>query len=231
MNQKITCPHCMKTFEVAPEIFNTTVACPNCNGSFNPMNEFCKSAWELTKTQEFQAALEERVAKSNENITHSDFVAGMENKTIGYKVMFGKPSQMLTGARKTIFHIIVMFYLVVPFILIPIWAYIEHNWWLLIGIIVSLIATIMAATQIYFPQKQTSIGGYIGFICMLCWIFLGIHNYYTFFSLCALWGFMFYCIADNVESEYLTQLLLDDPDFYYNAIDQHRIMIVRADDL
>lgn len=43
MNQKSTCPHCMKTFEVAGELFNTTVVCPTCNGKFNPMKEYIKS--------------------------------------------------------------------------------------------------------------------------------------------------------------------------------------------
>jgi hypothetical protein len=109
-----------------------------------------------------------------------------------------------------------MLYSVAPFILIPIWAYIEHNWWLLIGIIISLSATKSAAGKIYIKQTQNAIGGLLLFSCILLWFFLGIHNYYTFFSLCALWGFMFFCIADNVESEYLTQLLLDDPDFLYN---------------
>lgn len=231
MNQKTTCPHCLEIFEVPSETLNTTVLCPTCNGKFNPTKEYFKSAWESTKTPEFQAALNERIDEANQNINHADFVNGMQNKTIAFKVMVGEPYQIITGARKTTVGILALFDSVVPFILIPIWAYIEHNWWLLIGIIVSLIATIMAARRIYFPQKQTASGGFIGFICMLCWIFLGIHNYYTFFSLCALWGFMFFCIVDNVQREYLTQQLLESPDFFDDAIEQHKIMIVRTSDL
>lgn len=231
MNQKSTCPHCMKTFEVPGELFNTTVVCPTCNGKFNPMKEYIKSGCESRKTPEFQAALKEMIAENNKNITHDDFVIGMENKTIGYKVMVGEPSQMLTGYRKFIFNILVMLYLAAPFVLIPLWAYFESNWWLLTGIVISFIATRVASRLIYNEQKQNSIGGFLLLACIVSWLVLGIHNYYTFFILCALWGFMFFMIAENAEKEYLMQLLLENPDLFNNAIDHHRIMIVRTSDL
>lgn len=195
------------------------------------MNEFCKSSWELTKTPEFQAALQEMIAESNKNITHSEFVAGIENKTIGFKVMFGEPFQMLTGIRKLFFNIFVMLYMVAPFILIPIWAYIEHNWWLMIGVAISLIATGIASKNIYMKQKQNLIGGFLLFACIVCWIFFGFHNYFTFFTLCALWGYIFFCIADNCANQYLLQQLLENPDFFDDAIVQHKIMTVHACDL
>ena len=187
MNQKITCPHCMKTFEVATEIFNTTVACPNCNGSFNPMNEFCKSAWKLTKIQEFQEfqdALNERIDEANQNITHADFVTGMQKKTIGFKVMVGEPYQILTGARKTTVEILALFDLVVLFILIPILAYIEHNWWLLIGIIVSLIATRMAARKLFSEKPNRKRRFYWLYLYIMLDFFRNSQLLYILLSVC-----------------------------------------------
>ena len=67
MNQKTTCPRCETTFEVAGEVFNTIVSCPNCDARFNPMQELTDAAWEFTKTPEFQAALEADAAKGNKN--------------------------------------------------------------------------------------------------------------------------------------------------------------------
>ncbi|MGC2693317.1 MAG: hypothetical protein WA228_11555, partial [Desulfobaccales bacterium] len=197
--------------------------------------EYVKSFWETTKTQEFQAAFKERlketIAEANKKITHAEFISGMENQTIGFKVIGGGAYQLLTGYRKSMFNILVMLYSVAPFILIPIWAYLEGNWWLIIGIIISLIATLSAAKLIYNEQKQISIGGFLLFICILCYFFGGIHNYFTFFALCGLWGFVFFCIADKAESDYLMQLLLENSDLFNNAIDQQKIMIVRRSDL
>jgi hypothetical protein len=199
------------------------------------MKEYVKLLFESRKTPEFEAALKERlkemIAEKNKNITHAQFITGMENKTFGFKVMGGGAYQMLKGSRKVIFYILVMLYSVAPFILIPIWAYIERNWWLIIGIIISLTATFTASKLIYIKQKQTSIGGLLLFTCIVCWVFGGIHNYFTFFALCALWGFVFFCIADEAESEYLMQLLLQDSDLFNNAINQQKIMIVRTSDL
>jgi hypothetical protein len=49
------------------------------------------------------------------------------------------------GARKAIFNIFVLLYMLAPLILIPIWAYRERNAWLLVGIAVSYIASFSAA--------------------------------------------------------------------------------------
>ena len=70
-----------------------------------------------------------------------------ENGTIGFKCLVGEPNQFLTGTRKAIFKIFVLLYTVAPLILVPIWAYREHNAWLLAGIPVSYIASYSAATN------------------------------------------------------------------------------------
>jgi uncharacterized Zn finger protein (UPF0148 family) len=108
MNQKTTCPRCRTTFEVAGEVFNSVVSCPNCAASFNPMQELTKAAWERTKTPEFQAALEADVAKANQGITHDEFVTGMQNKTMGFKVMQGEPHLLIKGFGKLFFNVLVI---------------------------------------------------------------------------------------------------------------------------
>src|ERR1039457_1201413 len=80
-------------------------------------------------------------------------------------------------------------------------------------------------------HRQNIIGGLLLFACIVSWLDLGIHNYYKFFILCTLWGFMIYLIADNVEKEYLMQLLLINPDIFNKAIDANKIMIVRPSKL
>ena len=57
MSRKTACPHCRTPFEVSGDHFNTVVSCQTCATKFNPMQEYTKAAWELTKTPEFQAAL------------------------------------------------------------------------------------------------------------------------------------------------------------------------------
>lgn len=175
----------------------------------------------------FVGSLKARIDEANKNITHAEFVTGMRNQTIGYAVMVGEPFQMLSRGRKIIFNFFVMLYLVGPFIIVPMWAYLERNWWLLLGIVVSVIATRVAAWQIYFPQRKNSIGGFLLFASIASWLFDGIHNYWTFFLLSALWGFMLFIIADNTERKYATQTLVENSELFDNAIAQRRIMIVR----
>ena len=62
------------------------------------------------------------------------------------------------------------------------------------------------------------------------WIFEGFHSYPTFFTLSALWGLMFFMIADNAEKEYALQSLVKDPELFNEAVAQNRILIVHKYD-
>jgi len=57
---------------------------------------------------------EDAVAKANQGVTHADFVAGVQNGTLGFKCMRGEPSSLVAGARKTIFNLMVLLYTVAP---------------------------------------------------------------------------------------------------------------------
>src|SRR5438552_2814529 len=91
--------------------------------------------------------MQQHIAEANEGITHAEFAAGARNGQIGFKCMVGEPQQFITGARKAIFNIFVLLYMLAPLILVPIWAYHERNAWLLIGIPVSYLASYSAAAH------------------------------------------------------------------------------------
>ncbi len=226
MNQKTTCPKCKQLFEVSGETLETTVSCPACNHDFNPMSEVVKSALESTSTPEFQRQFLQHVIEKNKGITHVDFVVGMRNRVIGFSCL-GQPSHLLTGARKAIFNLLALLYQIGPLVLVPLWAYYESNWWLLVGIAVSWVATARTARSASVVLKGKTVGGFLGFLCLVLWISLGIHNCFTFFSLCAVWGCLLFQMAEAAEQEYATQCLLENPELFDWAMARGMIMIAR----
>jgi hypothetical protein len=194
------------------------------------MQELTKAAWELTKPPEFQAGLADSVAESNQGVTHADFVAGVQSGTMGFKCISGEPYQFIRGVRRTIFSVLVLLYMIAPAIAIPLWAWHEHDWWLLIGIIVSAIATRIGTRLIYNEKKQSSIGAILLIGLIISWVGFGIHSNWTFFVLAALWGLVLFMIADNAEKEYAMQSLVENPAVFEDAIAQNKIMIIRKDD-
>ncbi len=88
----------------------------------------------------------------------------------------------------------------------------------------------MASRLVYNPQKQNSVGAFLLIALVASWVSAGFHSYFTFFALSALWGLMFFMIADNAEREYAMQSLVDNPDLFDQAIAQSKIMIVRKDE-
>jgi hypothetical protein len=160
-----------------------------------------------------------------DSITHEEFVTGVRNKTVGFKVLRGEPITLVRGARKTMFNCLVVLYLVAPLIIVPLWAYHERDWWLLAGVgIASLISPQLA------QRKGHSIGALFLLACLIFWLSKGIHNYYTFFSLCALWGYIFFQMADSAQTEYAMQSLIEDSGLFSRAIAEQRISVCRRRD-
>jgi hypothetical protein len=115
-----------------------------------------------------------------------------------------------------------------PTMFVPLWAWHERSWWLLMGIVVSAIGTLTAANC--GQEKQYSTGAFLLIASVVCWLCFGIHSYYTFFALCALWGLILFMIADNAEKEYAMQSLIENRDVFEDAIARDRIMVVQKDD-
>jgi len=157
-----------------------------------------------------------------DSITHPAFVAGVQNHTVGIKVIRGEPCTLVTGFRKAIFNFFVMLYLAGPALIIPFWAYHEGNWWFLFGIPVASIVTPLLA-----QRKGNGIGGLSLLACIVFWFAAGIHNYFTFFSLCILWGYMFFQIAESTQNDYALQLLMEKPELFARAIAEKRIIVIK----
>ena len=160
-----------------------------------------------------------------DSATHSEFVAGVKDGTVGFTVLRGQAAALVRGARKGIFNVLVMLYFVAPAVAVPFWAYHERNWWLLLGIpLASLIA----------PQFAQRKGHWIGAILLVAllglWFSMGLHNNWTFFSLCAFWGYLFFQMADSAQTEYAMQSLIESPELFSKAVAEKRILIVRRRD-
>jgi hypothetical protein len=190
-----------------------------------PIKELAKDAWERTKTPEFQESLKASIAEANKGITHAEFVTGMQNKTIGFKCLLGEPCQLIRGTKKTIFNILVLFYMAAPLIIIPLWSYHVGNWWLLVGIVISYAASFSAA-------NGSKIIFLFACFCAGFWILSGfsIYQYITFYFFCALWGYTLFRMAESAQTEYAIQSLIESPELFNEAIAQNKIMIVRRRD-
>jgi len=161
-----------------------------------------------------------------ESVTHSDFVAGVKDGTTGFMMIGdGEAIALVGGFRKGCFNVFVMLYFAVPAIAIPFWAYYERNWWLLLGIpIASLIAP-------QFGQlKGHTIGGFLLLVFLGLWFLKGFHNQWTFFSLCAFWGYLFFQIAEQAQNDYATQCLVESPELFRKAVAEKQIVVIRRRD-
>jgi hypothetical protein len=160
----------------------------------------------------------------DKSITHAEFVTGMQNKTIGFKCLLGEPCQLIRGTRKAIFNILAMLYTVAPLIIVPLFAYHAGNWWLLIGIAVSYLASFSAA-------NRSKIIFLFACFCTGFWIFSGfsIYQYITFYFFCALWGYMLFQMAESAQTEYAIQSLIESPELFNEAVAQNKIMVIRRD--
>lgn len=156
------------------------------------------------------------------NITHADFVVGMQNGTIG--CLLGEPYQLLKGSRWAIFNFLAMLYVVAPLVIIPLWAYTVGDWWLLVGIAVSYVASRSAG-------KTSRAIFLFGCYCIGFWIHNGfsIYHYTTFYFFCALWGYILWQVADTVREGCARQSLIESPKLFDEAIAQNRLRIVLLD--
>jgi len=161
-----------------------------------------------------------------ETITHEEFVVGLQDQTVGFATKGGEPIRLVSGAGRVFFTVCVLFYLLAPVLVIPVWAYHERNWWLLPGVVVAcLIAPQLA------QRKGNLIGGLL-FLASLTFLFTkGLHNYFTFLSLCALWSYFFFQLAQAVQIECAKNSLIDSPERFRREIAANGLYIWRKRNL
>ncbi len=158
-----------------------------------------------------------------DSITHEEFVAGVANKTTGFKVVGREPITLVSGVRKSMFSFFAALYLAAPLLIIPFWAYHERNWWLLIGIpIASFIAP-----QLFALRQRFSSGALLLVACIVFWVIKGLHSDFTFFLLCSMWGCFFFQLADSAQTRYAMESLVESPDLFNKAIADKSIVILR----
>lgn len=176
----------------------------------------------------FNQGLNDSIDEANANVTHADFVAGVRNRSMGFKNMSGEDLvELATRDRKTRFGMLVMLYAVLPSILVPIWAYLEGRWWLLLGIVVSAIGSRVAAAWIFYRQIQDALGWLLFVVFIGSLVVLGIHNLFVFCALSAVWGFAWFVCTHRAEQRYALQSLVESPERFDEAIAEHKIMIFR----
>lgn len=159
-------------------------------------------------------------------MTHAEFAIGMKDGTL--ECWLVEPYTLHRGLRKTIFNLLSLLYMAGPLILIPLWAYYVGNWWLLIGMPVSYLATASAGR--YSPMIF-----YFG--CY--WVGFVIHNglsvfhfhFTTFYFLCAVYGYMLWQLADTTRMACARQSLIDSDELYDAALAEGRLRIIRLDSL
>jgi hypothetical protein len=155
-------------------------------------------------------------------ITHEEFVKGLQDQTVGFATKGGEPIRLVSGVGRVFFTVCFLFYLLAPALFIPVWAYHERNWWLLLGIVVAcLIAPQLA------QRKGSFIGG-LFFLASLVFFFTkGFHNCFTFFSLCGLWSYFFFQLAEAVQMEFAKNTLIDSPERFRREIAANGLYIWR----
>ena len=157
-----------------------------------------------------------------ETTSHTELVSGLRDGTVGFATKGGESIRLVSGGGRVFFTICFLLYLVAPILLIPLWAYHERNWWLLFGIIIaSLIA----------PQLAQLRGSFMGGLLLLASLILlftkGIHNYFTFYCLCALWSYFFFQLAEAVQIEHAKRALINNPELFHREVAANGLYIWR----
>jgi hypothetical protein len=171
------------------------------------------------------------VSESNNAYSHADFVAAIRSETVSIRWLV-EPYKMIAGAGGHIFGILALLYQLAPFVIFPICAYMRHNWWLLLGVIVSRGASGFAARNYNCNTEQRPNNLFGGFLLLLLsatiafWFYLGFRDYF-FWAFAVLWGFTFCILTELTQMACATRSLIDIPEIFYSAIAENKILIER----
>lgn len=169
-----------------------------------------------------------------DSINHEDFVVGFRSNKMGIKILKGVEYTLLSGWRKTIFNILVILYMVAPIIIVPLWAYHQSDWWLLLGIAFSYTFTFFAIyTTATIPIRFRWLKNIIIFFTLFSigyWFKNSFHiqDYLTFFYFCSLWGSALFQMAESTQKHYAKQALVKNSDLFYTAIAEEKITIIKV---
>lgn len=154
-------------------------------------------------------------------ITHTAFVEGLNDRTIEFTFRNGEPIGVVQGARKRAFVAGMGAALVIPILAASLLVYHEKYLNLLLGF---FIAGMIASS--FARGHGFSIGGACVLALVIAWVARGAGKDYVFFALCAVWGYLFFRLADRGQHAYATQNLISDPKLFAAAVDKKKILIV-----
>jgi hypothetical protein len=160
-------------------------------------------------------------------ITHQEYLIGRKSGKVGhqYDIFQGEPNKHFTGNTKLIFNLLVLCYLVLPLLFVPLWAYAEHSWLFLIGIAFSYLGTYIATNFIYKKLLSNFLGVALFLITIYLIVTKGSNNFFAFYSLMTLYGFVAFRIADGVQNLLFSQLLAHDESIF-NRLKQEKMITI-----
>jgi hypothetical protein len=150
--------------------------------------------------------------EDNNALSHDEFVRGLAEGMHDVKFVLSSHN-LLEGARKRVF----VLYIVAPLVVIPVYAYTCGNWWLLFGIVAAGIGAM-----------SPSFVGMFLCICIGVWLRAGahIHQYVTFFFLCALCECLLFRFCDARADADARKTLIENAPLYEAAIKAGAIALV-----
>jgi hypothetical protein len=155
-------------------------------------------------------------------LSHQEFVAAYKNNEIDFKIVGIPYDNFVFGSEKTILR--VNYYLqYLPLLLIPLFAYLMNNWWLLFGILFYLI------TAGFAERNIVPFTGLFTLYCIVYWFVKGFSFYQntTFFFFCALYIDTIISIGRNLQKKWAKQNVLYLKDLYHNLLLKDNIVITK----
>jgi hypothetical protein len=150
----------------------------------------------------------------------ADFWGSLHNE-FDFKIVDIPYGNLVFGSEKTILR--VSYYLqYLPLLLIPFFAYLMNNWWLLFGILFYLTTAGFAERNIVpFTELFT-------LYCIVYWFVKGFSFYQntTFFYLCTLYISTIISLGQNLQKKWAKQNVLYLKDLYHRLILNNNIVII-----
>jgi hypothetical protein len=183
-----------------------------------------------TSHQTFPEFFDSYVEKSNIGFTYDIFTNYLDRNKI--KVDFlCEPYIFTRGARRFIFNLFALSYQIGPLIIFPLIAYLNSNWWLLFGILVSYIMSRQVAKFVIKDIKtQEELQGLTFWEVLILltlsglWMFIGF-SHFIFWPFCILWGWTFYSLAEISQIIFAIGTLKQDIELYMKVIEKKLILI------
>ena len=175
--------------------------------------ELTRKGMEQYGTPEFYASISSKWAEDNARVSHSDFTKKALAKKMGIKFMIS-PQNLLSGSNKLIFNILVFSYFILPLIACPIWAWHEKKWYLVFGVLIS-----------FLTQLKSDTGKLFFFIALILWVWLGIHNPWTYFFLCAAWTKCLFNFADEYANQCAINILIKNENIFNTLASTGKILV------